>query len=66
MPFQNYKKYDMLECLIESNNNGAIASDTYYIRHPERRQPHESIFVRIKKNLNNDRTSKNSVNQCNS
>src|SRR5579872_7232922 len=46
----------MLECFIESNNNSDIASETYFNRYPERRQPRKSIFVRLKENLINHGT----------
>jgi len=43
----------MVECFNQSNNNPEIASENYLLRYPERRQPHKSIFNRLKKNLIN-------------
>lgn len=51
MSYENYEKYDMLECFIQSNNNCDIASEIYLNHYPERRQPNKTIFKRLKENL---------------
>ena len=51
MTFTNSEKFDMLECFIQCNNNSDIASDMYLNSYPERRQPHKSIYNRLKQIL---------------
>lgn len=51
MSYENYEKFDMLECYIRSDNNSEIASELYLNRYPERRQPCKTIFNRLKQNL---------------
>lgn len=51
--FQNFEKYNMLECYIESNKNKEMASNLYFERYPEREQPNPAIFKRLENNLIN-------------
>lgn len=53
MVYENYEKYNMLECFILSDNNCDNASELYFNRYPERRQPHKSIFAKLKENIIN-------------
>ncbi|KAJ8953519.1 hypothetical protein NQ318_023643 [Aromia moschata] len=41
----------MLECFIQNGYNSEAASEAYFNRYPERRQPNMSIFGRLKENL---------------
>ncbi|KAJ8958295.1 hypothetical protein NQ318_017441, partial [Aromia moschata] len=40
-----------LECFIQNGYNSEAASEAYFNRYPERRQPNMSIFGRLKENL---------------
>jgi Helix-turn-helix domain (DUF4817) len=51
--YENYEKYDMLECYIESNKNSNAAGDLYFNRYPERRQPFRNMFGKLQHNLRN-------------
>lgn len=53
MKLENFEKYDMLECYIETNKNSADASDLYFNRYPDRRQPNSRIYSRLQENLIN-------------
>lgn len=51
MEFENYEKFNMLECYIESGKNSNNALTLYFNRYPERRQPSRKMFPRIESNL---------------
>lgn len=51
--YEHFEKYNMLECYIESNKSNNVASNLYFERYPERRQPHSKIFRRLEDNLIN-------------
>ncbi|KAJ8946778.1 hypothetical protein NQ318_018988 [Aromia moschata] len=40
-----------LKCFIQNGYNSEAASEAYFNRYPERRQPNMSIFGRLKENL---------------
>ena len=43
----------MLECFIEASKKAGAASNLYYERYPERRQPFRDMFLRLKNYLIN-------------
>ena len=49
--FENFEKYNMLECYIESNKHKQMAADLYFERYPEREQPNPAIFKRSENSL---------------
>lgn len=49
--YENYEKFDMIKCYIESNEDAQAASNLYFERFPHRRQPFRDIFSRLKNNL---------------
>lgn len=51
--YQNFEKYNMLECYIECQKNSQEACNLYFERYPERRQPDSRIFLRLENNLIN-------------
>lgn len=51
--YENYEKYNMLECYIQSNKNRDAASLLYIERYPERPQPSLKIYQRLEDNLLN-------------
>lgn len=53
MKFENYERWDMLVCFIQSGENSEAASNLYQQRYPERRQPFQDIFARLRRNLIN-------------
>lgn len=53
MAYDNLEKFNMLECYIESHKNIGDASELYFQRYPERRQPYFDIFTRLENNLIN-------------
>lgn len=53
MKFENFEKWDMIMCFIQSGENTEAASNLYYERYPERRQPFRDIFTRLRHNLMN-------------
>lgn len=53
MKFENFEKWDMIVCFIQSGENADAASNLYHERYPERRQPFRDIFPRLRRNLIN-------------
>lgn len=51
MNFENYEKYDMHVAYIECQKNVIDASELYFQRYPERRQPDKRIFKKLDSNL---------------
>ncbi|XP_071056990.1 uncharacterized protein [Onthophagus taurus] len=51
MNYENFEKFDMLECYILQNKSSELAAELYFNRYPERRQPNAKIFSRLEKNL---------------
>lgn len=51
MKYENYEKWDMIVCFIQTGENAEAASNLYYERYPERRQPFRDIFARLRRNL---------------
>lgn len=51
MKYENFEKWDMLVCFVNSNENPDAASLLYLERYPERTQPQKDIFRRLKNNL---------------
>lgn len=51
MEFENYERYNMIECYVESGKNKDAAANLYFQRYPERRQPNCKIFQRLETNL---------------
>lgn len=51
--YENFEKFNMLECYIESNRNAHAAENLYFERYPERQQPSRDIFARLAHNLQN-------------
>lgn len=51
--FQNFEKYNMLECFLECQKDSRAACDLYFERYPERQQPDLRIFPRLENNLIN-------------
>ena len=51
--FQNFEKYNMLECFLECQKDSRAACDLYFERYPERQQPDLIIFPRLENNLIN-------------
>jgi len=51
--FQNFEKYNMLECFIECQKNSRAASDLYFQKYPERQQPNLRTFQRLENTLIN-------------
>lgn len=49
--YQNFEKYNMMECFIECHKNTSEACDLYFQRYPEREQPDPRIFNRLERNL---------------
>lgn len=49
--YENYEKYDMVKCYIERYEYAQAASNLYFDRYPERRQPFRDMFQRLKNNL---------------
>lgn len=51
--YQNFEKYNMIECFIECHKDSQAASNLYFQRYPEREQPNVTIFKRLEGNLIN-------------
>lgn len=49
--YENYEKWDMVEVFIESNKVVEHASNLYFNRYPERRQPNPGLFKILVNNL---------------